>query len=286
MKKTKKNHAFSGISHDHAHEQNNKLVKGDGGAGLTENISQHLRWIVSGPEVARLVKEFECSLEVTKGDRGKKPDRCHHEQRKGVQKAFKKQVKSLSTAITKMRNPFQESTNDLLVFDTQDIMLPSIVETFETSESVGQNRYREFVTQRLEASSKSLFEHINQTKLPLFSSHPLKSKSKEQRHVASLKRNVSLPSLQFVSFNLETFFSHENQDFPTSLSTYGDIRTGTKSDILQCLEKVSPSQNDRQDVDMLLLDGAVIVNMLGPRAVKTFQEYSQQVFLPFLKSQG
>ena len=68
VEKTKKNHAFSGISLDHAHEQNNKLVKGDGGAGLTENTSQLLRWIVSGPEVARLVKEFECSLEVTKSD--------------------------------------------------------------------------------------------------------------------------------------------------------------------------------------------------------------------------
>ena len=43
--------------------------------------------------------------------------------------------------------------------------------------------------------------------------------------------------------------------------------------------------NDRQYVDMLLLDGAVIVNMLRPRAVKTFHGYSQQVFLPFLKSQ-
>ena len=49
---------------------------------------------------------------------------------------------------------------------------------------------------------------------------------------------------------------------------------------------MSPSQNDRPYVDMLLLDGAVIVNMLRPRAVKTFHEYSQQVFLPFLKSQG
>ena len=83
----------------------------------------------------------------------------------------------------------------------------------------------------------------------------------------------------------DTFFSHENQHFPPSLSTYGDIRTGTKSDILQCLEKMSPSQNDRQDADMLLLDGSVIVNMLRPCAVKIFLEYSEQVFLPFLKSQ-
>ena len=48
---------------------------------------------------------------------------------------------------------------------------------------------------------------------------------------------------------------------------------------------MSPSQNDRQDVDMLLLDGAVIVNMLRPRAVKTFHGYSQQVFFLFFKSQ-
>ena len=74
-----------------------------------------------------------------------------------MQKAFKKQVKSLSTAITEMGNPFQELAYDLLVLNTQDIMLPSLVETAKTSESVGQNQYRQFVTERLEARSKSLF---------------------------------------------------------------------------------------------------------------------------------
>ena len=48
-----------------------------------------------GQEVAGRVNEFECSLEVMKGDHGKKPDCRHHEQRKEVQEAFKKQVKSL-----------------------------------------------------------------------------------------------------------------------------------------------------------------------------------------------
>ena len=83
-------------------------------------------------------------------------------------------------------------------------------------------------------------------------------------------------SSQICDGNLDTVFSPENQDFPLSLSTYGDIRTRTKSDILECLEKVSFT-----DVDILLLDGAVIVNMLRPSAVKTFHEYSQQVFHPF-----
>ena len=52
-------HACSGISLDHVHEQNNKLVKGDGGTrGLTENSSQLLRWMVSGLKVARFVNKL------------------------------------------------------------------------------------------------------------------------------------------------------------------------------------------------------------------------------------
>lgn len=45
---------------DQAHEQNNAMVKGDGGAvGLTENPNALRRWMLSGPEMARLVNEFE-----------------------------------------------------------------------------------------------------------------------------------------------------------------------------------------------------------------------------------
>ena len=54
---------FSAIPIDYKHEQNNKKVKGDGGAiGLTENSSELLRWMVCGPEVARVVGEFEDCL--------------------------------------------------------------------------------------------------------------------------------------------------------------------------------------------------------------------------------
>ena len=53
-KKTR--HAFSAMALDQAHEQNNATVKGDGGAvGLTENPSALRRWMVAGPEVARVI---------------------------------------------------------------------------------------------------------------------------------------------------------------------------------------------------------------------------------------
>ena len=53
--------AFSSIPLGQAHEQNNELIKGEGGViGITENPTALLRWMVAGPELARMVTEFEC----------------------------------------------------------------------------------------------------------------------------------------------------------------------------------------------------------------------------------
>ena len=48
---------FSSMPIDQAHEQNNELVKGSGGVvGLTENPSAFRKWMIAGPEQARLLK--------------------------------------------------------------------------------------------------------------------------------------------------------------------------------------------------------------------------------------
>ena len=58
IKKT--GNAFSAMAIDQAHEQNNAVVKGDGGAvGLTKNPSALKHWMTCGPEMARLMVEFE-----------------------------------------------------------------------------------------------------------------------------------------------------------------------------------------------------------------------------------
>lgn len=50
---------FPNIAIDQAHEQNNAIVKGDGGAiGLTEDPAASRRWMVAGPEISRLIGEF------------------------------------------------------------------------------------------------------------------------------------------------------------------------------------------------------------------------------------
>ena len=75
----KTHNLFSSLSIDHAQEQNNAKVKGCGGAiGLSENPGAMRRWMVAGPEVARIVEEFEASCAKEKSVRNQKPR--HHEQ--------------------------------------------------------------------------------------------------------------------------------------------------------------------------------------------------------------
>ena len=107
---------------DQAHEQNNALVKGDGGAvGLTEDVQALRRWMISGPEIARIVHDFEESLHTDPGQVSPK-DIPHHEQKRAVQNAFSKSVKGLALVIEEMGNPFSEESQDLLVLDNRNII--------------------------------------------------------------------------------------------------------------------------------------------------------------------
>ena len=274
--------------------------KGDGGAiGLTESSTQLLRWMVSGPEMSRIIKDFELSQELIRNipkqeeqeEQEGQDDLRHHEQIKGVQNTFWKQVNAVCSTIEEMGNPFADQTGDLFVLDTRDIADSKVVETVRTVEQLGKDQYQQFVTKRLQERTTPLFDTIRKNKLSLFNSpRATKEKSSDKLKIASLKSNCSLFSRLYVSCqvrdgDLEGFFGHENQSFPPSLSQYGKLRSGTKSDLLSCLEKNGPVQTQSPSVEALLLDGAAIVNMLKPGASKTFQEYSETVFLPYVIKQ-
>ena len=116
----KTHNLFSSLSTDHAHEQNNAKVKGCGGAiGLTENPGALRRWMVAGPEVARIVEEFEASCTKEKSVRNQKPR--HHEQVLFAQKEFKADVDALVEVMENFGNLFKEESADLLLLDTKEI---------------------------------------------------------------------------------------------------------------------------------------------------------------------
>jgi len=117
----KTHNKFSCIPIDQAHEQNNELVKGSGGAvGLTENPKAFKWWMVAGPEQARLLAEFE-------DQRG-----MHHEQSLSAQNLFKKHSNSLYETIMNMGNPFMDDCPKLLALDSCNCAADSTVTTVQT----------------------------------------------------------------------------------------------------------------------------------------------------------
>ena len=124
VKKT--THEFAALAIDQAHEQNNASVKGDGGAvGLTENPAALRRWMVSDPEIARVIAEFQATADI----RTKKTDLRHDEQTKHTQLAFAREVKSLSGFMREMGNPFCDDSSDLLVIGSRDLADPAVINT-------------------------------------------------------------------------------------------------------------------------------------------------------------
>ena len=59
----KSDHKFSQIALNQNHEQQNAIIKGEGGAvGLFESDAALRRWLIAGPEVSRIIQEIETSL--------------------------------------------------------------------------------------------------------------------------------------------------------------------------------------------------------------------------------
>ena len=97
----KTKHVFFCNPVDQAHEHLNACIKGDGGAvGLTENPSALRRWMIAGPEVARVIGEFERS--GMQGNR--KVDTLPHDQTASVQTSFGRDVRSLLAVMEEFGN--------------------------------------------------------------------------------------------------------------------------------------------------------------------------------------
>ena len=138
----KSGRAFSSIAIDQAHEQNNAVIKGDGGAvGLTENSSALRRWMVAGPEVIRLIGRYE----AVSGSKEVKKNIRHHEQTEAAQKGFIEKVKQLKSVMQEMGNPFMEESDDLFVLDTKDIAVDRSAQLMKVHHQQGKKQFESFM---------------------------------------------------------------------------------------------------------------------------------------------
>ena len=280
---------FSAIAIDQAHEQNNGMVKGDGGAvGLTENPNALRRWMLSGPEMARLVNEFDAGMDP---DAKAKENLKHHEEHRSFQISFHQDVKSLVTAVEDLGNPFLEETSDLFVLDTKVVAEESAVSRMRQIESEGKKQCETFISERLVERKKPLTDPITRNKLSFFATSSQKS-SRATQQLSSMKRDCSLFSRLYISCqtrngDLDEIFKHENQGCPPSLSDQGNLRLPKKkSELTEYLQALTVPQSQMpKDVNVVIIDGAAVVNMVKPGNERTFSGYAAGSFIPYIKAQ-
>jgi len=79
------------------------------------------------------------------------------------------------------------------------------------------------------------------------------------------------------------FFQHENQSYPPSLSDFGDLHFGKKSDLLECLkiEENVPTVKPQA----VIIDGAALIHKLRPdhSLHRKFEDYALKLFLPYIE---
>ena len=80
--------------------------------------------MVAGPELARIVNEFEDEFH-----RGKDIDTRHHEQLLSIQKSFASDFNNVMSCFEKLGNPFSEDSRDLYALDTKVLMSDEVVAT-------------------------------------------------------------------------------------------------------------------------------------------------------------
>ena len=150
------------LAHDQVREQLNATVKRDGGAiSPTENEAALTRWMVAGPETARMLQEYDEKHSKAKTD----PER-HHEQTPSVQKGFASHGNSVTDVMEEVGNPFSGTSKDLYALDTKVIMPDSVIHSIKTAEDLGKAQYKAFVQERINGNAIAFSHTIQKNKLP------------------------------------------------------------------------------------------------------------------------
>ena len=238
--------------------------------------------------MARLVNKFEAGMAP---DTGRKKNSKHHEEHRSFQVSFYEDGKSLVAAVEDLGNPFLEETGDLFTLDRKVVAEESAVSRMCHIESLGKEQCEIFISERLVEKKKPLTDPITRNKLSFFTTSFQRS-SKAIQQLSSMKRDCSLFSRMYISCqtrngDLDEFFRHENQDCLPSLSDQGNLRLPKKKlELTECLQALSVPQSQMlRNVNVVIIDGAAVVNMVKPGNERTFSDYAASSFIPYIRAQ-
>ena len=199
-------------------------------------------------------------------------------------------MKDLIDTINKFGNPFLDDCPELIILNSHDCADDSVVATVRSIATIGLTQYKQYCEEVLISREKSIHDSIKKNSLPLFKTPKCKKKSKTSQQLELQRSNASLFGRLYIANQQREgdplkFFSHENQAYPPSLSDYGNIRFGQKSLLLSCLDSISGQPDTPELFQCKILDGAAVVHFLPTGVARTFAEYADKVFIPFVMYQ-
>ena len=177
---------------------------------------------------------------------------------------------SSKVPLLKMLHPgvlFRRAWQSIIALQTKDIMNEEVVRTVRTARQLGEQKFKAFLKERLEDKTKLLTAPLKTNNLPTYNARERKVVSKDKAKITVLKEDLF--SRLYIAYqnrdgNVEDFFKFENQTWPSSLSQMGELRGGTKADLVKCLSDASSQTVEQLSVDAIILDGAVTVQLLQP----------------------
>ena len=121
-------------------------------------------------------------------------------------------------------------------------------------------------------------EPLKKNNLNIMSTQSKKVVSKDKAKVKELKEDCELFSRLFIACqsregNLDEFLTFENQPWPPSLAQSGKLRSGQKAGPIKCILNQAADPPSNFQADTVILDGAVIVQMLPVKTARTFDGY-------------
>ena len=270
------NRKFSNIGVDQGHEQNNKLIKIEGGAiGIFDNPKTLLRWAVAGPIVAQICRDAE-EEEVK--------EKKHHEDNGSFEAKFRKDIQSLYDAFNEFGNPFGEEQKQLVQISSRFVLDKSSSDSVFKAKQTAKDQFESLTKERLCGEVSSLYNIIHKNNLQLFRSRNLLVTSRSKNKIVSLKSDCKLYANLFIACqsregDLDSFFAHENHSYPISVSESGNMvrKCNFKSDFLKCLDAYGTPSDESPAVQIKVIDGAAFVNMNPPRGASTFGNYCSEL---------
>ena len=159
----KTNRKFSKIALDQNHKQLNTVVGGAIALNKTMLPFKDDNWFINGPEVARLLEEFE--IFHTVDEEGVVE---YNDSSASVAKQFLNEVKIFLGAMDDLRNPFLDESFDLYSLDTKVVVEQNVTGGLMQVEHTGKKQLLKWVETRLHQTLVPITNTICKKNLKIF----------------------------------------------------------------------------------------------------------------------